>query len=79
MKIFHRHPDSHNAVSCRSENFKNCFIPYIINERNESDPYELGSSSHNKIYYAVSMFILNSERKIYKINDTVETKLLKRR
>ena len=55
MKISHRHPNSFNTI-CRSEDFKNYFIPCIINEWNESDPYVLGSTSYNKFHYAVSVY-----------------------
>ena len=59
-----RHVNSFNTVSCKSEYFKNSFIPNVINEWNKLDPDICSSSSYI--------------RKAFNINDSVGVKLLTR-
>ena len=42
-----RHVNSFNIVSCKSEYFKNSFIPNVINEWNKLDPGIRSSTSYN--------------------------------
>ena len=42
-----RHVNSFNMVSCKSEYFKNSFIPNLINEWNKLDPCIRSSTSYN--------------------------------
>ena len=47
MRSTRRHVNSFNIVSCRSEYFKNFFIPDVINERNKLDLDIRSSSLYN--------------------------------
>ena len=47
MRSSHRHVNSFNTVSCKSEYFKNSFIPNVINEWIKLDPDIRSSTSYN--------------------------------
>ena len=47
MRNSRQHVNSFNTVSCKSENFKNSFIPNVISERNKLDPDIRSSTSYN--------------------------------
>ena len=47
MKNSRQHVNSCNTVSCKSEYFKNSFIPNVISEWNKLDPDIRSSTSYN--------------------------------
>ena len=78
MRSSHRHVNSINTVSCKSEYFKNSFIPNVINEWNKLDPDNRSSTSYNLFCNTLLKFIRPAQRKTFNINDSVGVKLLKR-
>ena len=67
-----------NTVSCKSEYFKNSFIPNVINEWNKLDPVIRSSTSYNLFCNTLLNFIRPVQRKTFNINDSVGFKLLTR-
>ena len=65
-------------LSCKFEYFKNSFIPNVINEWNKLNPDIRSSNLHNLFCDKLLKFIKPAQRKTFNINDSVETKLLKR-
>ena len=58
MRSSRRHGHSLNLVSCKSECFKNTFIPnVVIYEWNKLDPYICGSTSYNLFRNTLLKFI----------------------
>ena len=47
LRSFRRHVNSFNLFSCKSEYFKNSFIPNVIYEWNKLDPDIRSSASYN--------------------------------
>ena len=78
MRSSHRHFNSFNAGSCKSEYFKNPFIPNVINEWNKLDPDIRSSTSYHIYRNKLLKFIRPVQRKTFNINDTVGVKLLTR-
>ena len=78
MRSSRRHVNSFNTVSCKSEYFKNSFIPNVINEWNKLDPDILSSTSYNLFRNTLLKFIRPAQRKTFNINDSVGVKLLTR-
>ena len=78
MRSSRRHVNSFNTVSCKSECFKNYFIPNVINEWNKLDPVIPSSTSYNLFRNTLLNFIRPVQRKTFNINDSVGVKLLTR-
>ena len=78
MRSSRRHVNSFNTVSCKSEYFKNSFIPNVINEWNKLDPDIRSSTSYNLFRNTLLKFIRPAQRKTFNINDSVGVKLLTR-
>ena len=76
MRSSRRHVNSFNTVSCKSEYFKNSFIPNVINEWNKLDIRS--STSYNLFLNTLLKFIRPAQRKTFNINDSVGVKLLTR-
>ena len=76
MRSSRQHVNSFNTVSCKSEYFKNSFVPNVINEWNELDP-DIRSSS-TLFRNTLLKFIGPAQRKTFNINDSVGVKLLTR-
>ena len=78
MRSFCQHVNLLNTVSCKSEYFKNSFIPTVSNEWNKLDPDIHSSTSFNLFCNTLLKFIRPVQRKIFNINDSVGVKLLTR-
>ena len=78
MRSSRRHVNSFNTVSCKSEYFKNSFIPNVINEWNKLDTVIRSSTSYNLFRNTLLNFIRPVQRKTFNINDSVGVKLLTR-
>ena len=78
MRSCRRHVNSFNTVSCKSEYFKNFFIPNVINELNKLDPDIRNSTSYNLFRNTLLKFLRPVQGKTYNINDSVGVKLLTR-
>ena len=76
MRSSRQHVNSFNTVSCKSEYFKNSFVPNVINEWNELDPDICSSSTLFR--NTLLKFIGPAQRKTFNINDSVGVKLLTR-
>ena len=63
MRSSRRHVNSFNTVSCKSEYFKNSFIPNVINEWNKLDPDIRCSTSCNLFRNTLLKFIRPVQRK----------------
>ena len=68
-------------VSCKSEYWKNFFIPSVIYECNKLDLDIFSSALYNlfcnrSLQYKFIIRIIRAQRKTFKINDSVEVKLL---
>ena len=70
MRSSRRHVNSLNKVSCKSEYFKNSFIPNVINEWNKLDPDIRSSTSYNLFCNTLLKFIRPTQRKTFNINDS---------
>ena len=78
LRSSRRHVNSFNLVTCKSEYFKNSFIPNVIYEWNELDPDICSSASYNLFRNTLLKFIRPLQRKRFSINDSVGLKLLTR-
>ena len=78
MRRSGRHVNSFNTVSCKSEYFKDSFIPNVINEWNKLDPDIGNPTSYNLFRNTLLRFVRPAERKTFNINDSVGIKLLTR-
>ena len=78
LRTSRRHVNSFNLVSCRSEYFKNSFVPNLIYEWNKLDYDMCSSASYNLFINTLLKFIRPAQRKTSKINDSVGVKLLTR-
>ena len=78
LRSSRRHVNSFNLVTCKSEYFKNSFIPNVIYEWNKLDPDIRSSASYNLFRNTLLKFIRSSQRKTLHINDSVGVKLLTR-
>ena len=76
MRSSRRHVKSFNTVSCKSEYFKNSFIPNVINGWNKLDRDIRSSTSYNLFRNTFLKFIRPAQRKTFNINDSVRVKLL---
>ena len=70
--------NSFNLVTCKSEYFKNSFIPNVIYEWNKLDPHIRSSASYNLSRDTLLKFISPAQRKTFNVNDSVAVKLLTR-
>ena len=78
MRSSCRHVNLFNTVFCKSEYFKNSFIPNVINEWNKLD-LDIRSSTSNNIFRNVLLKCIRpAQRKTFSINDSVGVKLLTR-
>ena len=64
MRNFDRHPNTLHIFPCRTEYFKICFFPHVINEWNKPDPNICSSSNYHIFRNALLKFIRPAERKI---------------
>ena len=78
MRSSRRQVNPFNTVSCKSEYFKNSFVPNVINEWNKLDPDIRSSTSYNQFRNTLLKFIRPAQRKTFHINDSVGVKLLTR-
>ena len=69
---------SFNTIFCKSEYFKNSFIPNVINEWNKLHPDIRSFTSYNLFCNTLLKFIRPIQRKTFNINDSVGVKLLTR-
>ena len=76
LRSSRRHVNSFNLVSCKSEYFKNSFIPNVIYEWNKLDPDIRSSASYNLFRNILLKFIRAVPNKTFNINDSVGGKLL---
>ena len=76
LRSSRRHVNSFNLVTCKSEYFKNSFIPNVIYEWNKLDPDIRSSASYNLFRNILLKFIRAVPNKTFNINDSVEGKLL---
>ena len=74
-----RHPNTFKSISCRTEYFKNSFLPCIIGEWNKLNPEIQRSGSYNIFRKSILKFIRPSASKVYSINDAIGIKLITRR
>ena len=73
-----RHVNSFNTVSCKSEYFKNFFIPNVINAWSKLDSNIRSSTLYNLSRNTFLKFIRPVQRKTFNNNDSVGVKLLTR-
>ena len=78
LRSFRRHVNSFNLFSCKSEYFKNSFIPNVIYEWNKLHPDIHNSASYNLFRNSLLKFIRPVQRKTFNINDSAGVKLLTR-
>ena len=78
LRSSRRHVNSFNLVTCKSEYFKNSFIPNVIYEWNKLDPDIRSSASYNLFCNTLLKFNRPAQRKTFNINDSVGNKLLTR-
>ena len=78
MRSSRRQVSSFNTVSCKSEYFKNSFIPNVINEWKKLDPDIRSSISYSLFRNTLLKVISPVQRKTFNINDSVRIKLLTR-
>ena len=64
-----RHSNTFNSISCRTEYFKNSFLPCVIGEWKKLNPEIQRSGSYNIFRKSILNFIRPSASKVYKIND----------
>ena len=68
MRNSNRHPNTFHVSPCRTEYFKNSFLPRVINKWNKLDP-NIHSSGNHIFRSAFLIFLRPVERKIFNIND----------
>ena len=73
-----RHPNTFNSISCRTEYFKNSFLPYVIGEWNKLNPEIRRCGSYNIFWKSILIFIRPSASKVYIINVAIDIKLITR-
>ena len=73
-----RHPNTFNSISCRTEYFKNSFLPYVIGEWNKLNPEIQRCGSYNIFWKSILIFIRPSASKVYIINVAIDIKLITR-
>ena len=78
MRSFRSHIYSFNLVYCKSEYFKNSFIPNDIYRWNKLDPDIRSSASYNLFRNTFLKFTRPAQSKTFNINDSVGVKLLTR-
>ena len=72
----HRHRNTFNYISCRTEYFKNLFLPCVIGEWNKLNPEIRRSCSYNIFRKSVLNFIQPSVSKVYNINNAIGISLI---
>ena len=78
MRSSYQDINSFNMVSCKSEYFKNSFIPNVINKWNKLNPDISSSASYSLFGNALVKFIRPVQRKPLNFKDSVKIKLLTR-
>ena len=73
-----RHPNTFNSISCRTEYFKNSFLPYVIGEWNKLNPEIQRCGSYNIFWKSILIFIRPSASRVYIINVAIDIKLITR-
>ena len=74
----HRNPGCYRALNCRTDLFRNSFLPFSTNEWNKLDPDIRNLDSHVKFRKRLLHFIRPSEKSIFNIYDPLGSKLLNR-
>ena len=74
----HRNPGCYRALYCRTDLFRNSFLPFSINEWNKLDPDIRNLDSHEMFRKKLLNFIRPSEKSIFNIYDPQGSKLLNR-
>ena len=74
----HRNPGCYRALYCRTDLFRNSFLPFSINEWNKLDPDIKNLDSHEMFRKKLLNFIRPSEKSIFNIYDPQGSKLLNR-
>ena len=74
----HRSPGCCRALYCRTDLFRNSFLPFSINEWNKLDPDIRNLDSHEMFRKKLLNFIRPSEKSIFNIYDPQGSKLLNR-
>ena len=73
-----RNPGSYRALYCRTDLFRNSFLPFSINAWNKLDPDIRNLDSHKMFRKKLLNFIRSSEKSIFNIYDPQGSKLLNR-
>ena len=74
----HRNPGCYRALYCRTDLFRNSFLPFSINEWNKLDTDIRSLVSHEIFRKKLLNFIRPSEKSIFSIYDPQGSKLLSR-
>ena len=73
-----RHPNTYSAMRCRSNCFKNSFIPYVVREWNRLSTEIRNSTSCQEFRKSLLSFIKRTCSSLFSIHDPVSVKLLVR-
>ena len=74
----HRNPGCYRALYCRTDLFRNSFLPFGINEWNKLDPDIRNLDPHEMFRKKLLNFIRPSEKSIFNIHDPQGSKLINR-
>ena len=74
----HRNPGCCRAFYCKTDLFRNSFLPFSMNEWNKLDPDYRNLDSHEMFRKKLLNFIKPSEKSIFNIYDPQGSKLLNR-
>ena len=74
----HRNPGCYRALYCRTDLFRNSFLPFSINQWNKLYPDIRNLDSHEMFRKKLLNFIMPSEKSIFNIYDPQGPKLLDR-
>ena len=74
----HRNPGCYRALYCRTDLFRNSFLPFSINEWNKLDPNIRNLDSPEMFCKKLLNFIRSSEKGIFNIYDPQGSKFLNR-
>ena len=74
----HRNPGCCRALYCKTDLFRNSFLPFSINEWNKLDPDIRNLESHPMFRKKLLTFIRPFEKSVYIIYDPQGSKLLNR-
>ena len=72
----HRNPGCYRALDCRTDLFRNSFLPFSINEWNKLDPDIRNLDCHKMFRKKLLNFIRSSEKSFFNIYDSQGSKFL---